>query len=283
MGNDKKNTNLEGPPTEQYLEMLQSTYPVLEPVVSDMIQALQLPQGSHGLDVGCGIGQAVLSLAEAVGPNGYVTGLDISPEFLEYAKELAQEAGLKEQVTFKQGDFNKLPFDDNTFDWVWSKDCVGYQVDESRHALKELVRVVNPGGTVIIILWSSQMFLPGYPILEAHLNATRPGIAPFEKGMKPELHFFRLLSHLREVGLKERSIKTFVGDVHAPFSDAVRNALVLFFAMRWPDVESELSKEDWAEYQRLCEPGSPDLILNSSDYYAFFTYSLFRGKAPKKE
>jgi demethylmenaquinone methyltransferase/2-methoxy-6-polyprenyl-1,4-benzoquinol methylase len=54
--------------------------------------------------------------------------------------------------------------------------------------------------------------------------------------------------------------------------------------MRWPGVESELremgadSEKLWAEYQRLCLPESPDFILDHPDYYAFFTYSTFRGR-----
>jgi demethylmenaquinone methyltransferase/2-methoxy-6-polyprenyl-1,4-benzoquinol methylase len=50
------------------------------------------------------------------------------------------------------------------------------------------------------------------------------------------------------------------------------------FDMRWPNVASELSSDDLAEFQRLCLPDSPDFILNSPDYYAFFTYTMFWGK-----
>ena len=44
------------------------------------------------------------------------------------------------------------------------------------------------------------------------------------------------------------------------------------------DVGAELSEEDWAEYQRLCLPGSSDFILDLPEYYAFFTYSMFQGR-----
>jgi len=53
--------------------------------------------------------------------------------------------------------------------------------------------------------------------------------------------------------------------------------MLSLFEMRWEGAQSELSAEDWAEYQRLCQPESPDFILDSPDYYAFFTYSLFYG------
>ena len=199
MGEEKRKTTNKEPDTGQYLQMLQVTYMVLDPVVRSIIRTLQLPVGSVGLDVGCGIGQPTLLLVESVGPTGHVTGLDLAPEFVEHAKGLAKDARLTERVTFQQGDFNKLPFDDNTYDWVWSKDCVGYHLGDSLHPLKELVRVVKPGGTIAIILWSSQMLLPGYPILEAHLNATTPGIAPFVNGMKPELHYLYWAGFVRWV------------------------------------------------------------------------------------
>ena len=51
---------------------------------------------------------------------------------------------------------------------------------------------------------------------------------------------------------------------------------VLSQAPRVP--QTEASAEDWAEFERLCTPGSPDFILDVPDYYAFFTYSLFRGR-----
>jgi demethylmenaquinone methyltransferase/2-methoxy-6-polyprenyl-1,4-benzoquinol methylase len=171
-----------------------------------------------------------------------------------------------------------LPFNDATFDWVWSANCVGYAPGEPLPLLKELARVVKPGGSVIILAWSSQQLLPGYPVLEAHLNATSSGIAPFARGMRPELHFLRMMGWFREVGLEGVTARTFVGDVCAPLSGEIRSALTALIEMRWGDVQPELPEEDWAEYQRLCMPESPDFILDLPDYYAFFTYSMFRGR-----
>jgi demethylmenaquinone methyltransferase/2-methoxy-6-polyprenyl-1,4-benzoquinol methylase len=74
--------------------------------------------------------------------------------------------------------------------------------------------------------------------------------------------------------------RTFAGDVCAPLSDEIRSALIALLEMRWVDVQPELSEEDWAEFQRLCLPESPDFVLDLPDYYAFFTYSMFRGRLP---
>jgi len=266
--------------TDVYIQKLTVSNPLMEPTVCSAIQALQLPSGSRGLDAGCGIGLQALLLAEAVGPTGHVTGLDISPEFLLHAQEIAKKSGLPERISFQEGDVSKLPFDNGTFDWAWSSSCVGYAPIEPLPLVKELARVVKPGGSVAIFVWSSEKLLPGYPLLEAHLSATSSAIAPFVKGKRPDLHFLRALGWFRAAGLEEPTARTFAGEAYAPLSDDLRSALIALFEMRWPGVESELEQEDSAEYQRLCLPESPDFILNNSDYYAFFTCSMFCGKVP---
>lgn len=267
--------------TDAYIHSLLVTNPLVEPVMRSAVQALELPAGSRGLDAGCGIGLQSLLLATAVGPGGHVTGLDLSPEFLIYGRAVATGAGLSERVSFQEGDVRSYPFDDDTFDWAWSANCVGYAPLEPLPLIREMARVVKPGGTVAIVAWSSQMLLPGFPLLEARLNATSPGIAPFSRGSKPESHFLRALGWFRGVGLEELSAWTFSGDAHAPLSQELRGALLALFAMRWPGAEAELAEQDRAAYRRLCLPDSPGLILDHPDYYAFFTYSLFRGRVSR--
>lgn len=267
--------------TNHYIRMLRVSNSLREPVLRSAIRALRLPLKSQGLDAGCGIGLQALLLAEAVGPAGHVTGLDVSAEFLVCAREMVEKVGLSKQISFRKGDVNELPFDDDTFDWAWSADCVGYAPLDPLPLVRELARVVKPGGVVAIIAWSSEKLLPGYPLLEAHLNATSAGISPFVKGKRPELHFLRALGWFRELGLEEPTARTFVGDVYAPLASEIRSALIALFEMRWPGVRSELTQGDWLEYQRLCLPESPDFILNHPDYYAFFTYSMFQGRVAR--
>jgi len=243
-----------------------------------MVRALQLPEGSQGLDAGCGMGLQCLLLAEEIGFTGHVTGLDISPKMLDHARKIVNDAGLSEKISFHEGDVTNIPFKNNTFDWVWSVDCAGYGTGEPLLSLKELARVVKPGGFVAIAAWSSEKLLPGYPQLEARLEATSDGIAPFRHGNNPEWHFLRTLGWLKELGFRELRAQVFADSVFAPLNDEIRNGLVALLNMRWPNVASELTSDDFAEFQRLCLPDSPNFILNLPDYYAFFTYSMFVGK-----
>ncbi len=84
-----------------------------------------------------------------------------------------------------------------------------------------------------------------------------------------------------EVGLEDLTVHTFVKDVHAPLRENIQTALISLFFMLWGERQPEVSEEDWEEFQRLCQPDSPDCLLNLQDYYAFFTYSMFSGKVPK--
>ena len=141
-----------------------------------------------------------------------------------------------------------------------------------------MVRVVKPGGIIAIVFYSSQMLLPGYPVLEAKLNATSSGIAPFNAGMRPESHSFRAQGWFRKLNVRDVRTQTFVDTVQAPLSDDIYNAITSLFQMRWVDVDKEMSGDDIADYHRLCEPVSPDYIVKHPDYYAFFTYTMFHGQ-----
>ena len=141
-----------------YVTMLSRGNRLIEPIIRSAIQGLHLRPGSRGLDAACGIGSHTSMLAEAVSPDGHVTGVDISPEFLTHAEEIASKGGLRKQVSFQRGDLNKLPFGDDSFDWAWSKDTLwpgpkemGCPAEDPLPLLNELARVVKPGGIVAVL------------------------------------------------------------------------------------------------------------------------------------
>jgi len=243
-----------------------------EDIIREAIDHLDLPKGSKGIDVGCGTGFPTRLLADAIGKEGHITGIDISSEFLEYAEKISQDYN----ITYTCGDMYNLPFDDDLLDWGWSMDCVGFNLSNTQKQIDELVRVIRPGGTIALAVWSNQLLLPGHPHLEATLNTTPQGIAPFTKGSDPTTHFHRMIGRFQRMGLKDPKTETFIDNVQAPLGKGVRDALLDLFEMRWS--ASELPEDLQEEYLRLIRPDSPDFILDLPDYHAFFTYSLYHAK-----
>lgn len=265
-----------------YLELGDLMNRFTRSAVNSAIDALGLKIGSRGLDAGCGLGNHTLWLAEAVSPGGHVTGVDISEEGLEIAKEKLKSGDLKKQVSFKTGDIFDLPFEEDTFDWVWSADVLYLWLMGSKESpvspqtvIKELARVVKPGGKIALFLWSSQKLLPGYPLLEAKLNATKAANFAPPYGISPKLHSTRALGWFQGAALRDPKVKNFVVEFQASFSDEDKKALTGTFRMFWNKAKSEVSDEVWSEYNRLCSPNSPDYILNLPDYNGYFIYSLF--------
>jgi demethylmenaquinone methyltransferase/2-methoxy-6-polyprenyl-1,4-benzoquinol methylase len=264
---------------ETHFEKQELSIPLRDPAIRQAIQMLDLPEGSHGLDAGCGIGSHTLLLAETVGPEGHVTGLDLFADFVAHARNQAKQSGLSNRVTFRQGNVNELPFNDETFDWAWSVDCVGHiSIGQPLEGLRELARVVRPGGRVALLGYSSQMLLPGFPMLEARLNASASATTVLAAGTEPNAQFTRALGWFHEAGLEEPIARTVVGTVHTPLDHGVRRALISLFGMLWGEMQSTMDSADRDHYLRLTEPDSPDFILDAPDYYAFFTYSMFEGR-----
>ncbi|MEA1961477.1 MAG: class I SAM-dependent methyltransferase [Bacillota bacterium] len=264
---------------EKYAASLHLAHSYRQPLVKTVLKDLDLPLSAYGLDAGCGIGLYTKMLAEEVGPEGHVVGLDNSQGLLDEAYNLASRRGLQNRITLKQGDVSSIPYGDNTFDWAGSMDCIGCIQADSVFLLKELKRVVKPGGMVFLLIWSSQMLLPGHPSIEAQLNATPSGIAPFNQTMQPERHFMRAGRWFLKAGYRDINTHTYIGNISAPLNQEMRDALTDLFEMRWGGCEQEVSRKTWSYYKRLCNPDSPDFILNLADYHAFYTYTLFQGYA----
>lgn len=269
--------------TDLYIRRLLETNPIREPLLRSIIQSLQLPSGSRGLDAGCGIGHQAVLLAEAVGPDGRITGLDILPDLLSYGRETVEKTGLSDRITFREGNVNHLPFDDDSFDWTWSADCIGYPAGDLTGALDELTRVIRPGGSIFLLGWSSQQFLPGYPLLEARLNGTCSGYLPCLRDKSPEVNFMRALHSFRNAGLEDIRAQTFVQDIQSPLDDGRRAALASLFDMLWGTPQPEVAALDWDEFERLCTPTSPGFILDIPYYYGFFTYTVFRARVVENQ
>ena len=110
-------------------------------------QLLHLKPDSFVLEVGCGSGGYALHLAEKVGCR--LVGLDVNAPGVRNANQLALARGLTSQTRFEQCDASKtLPFDDNTFDAVFSNDVLCHLPGRAA-VLVEMFRVLKPGGRML--------------------------------------------------------------------------------------------------------------------------------------
>ncbi|HWG44590.1 MAG TPA: class I SAM-dependent methyltransferase [Gemmataceae bacterium] len=107
--------------------------------------ARQLPPGSAVLEVAPGPGFLAIELAKL---GSYpIIGLDISKSFVRIATENALKAGV--EVTFQEGDASSMPFESDSFDFIYCR-AAFKNFSEPDQALKEMYRVLKPGGRAVI-------------------------------------------------------------------------------------------------------------------------------------
>lgn len=166
--------------------------------------------GTRLLDAGCGSGWLSRLIARRM-PDCEVVGIDINPDYVRYAQARAEEAGL-ENLSYEVASLTELPFEDGAFDAVWSLMVLIFLPDRDA-ALRELARVVSPGGRVIAAQQGIAMHLnhPPDPVLESHIRA-------FFGRVLPDWKLEQLPAMMRAAGLGQIDLRletdplyTFIG------------------------------------------------------------------------
>jgi SAM-dependent methyltransferase len=122
--------------------------------------ALANPQaGERILDVACGTGVLTRLVAGIVGPKGRAIGLDHNSEMLAVARKNALEPR-SAPIEWREGDAGAMPFQDESFDAVFCAFGLMFLADRIA-ALKEMRRVLKPGGRLTLIVWGSIDKSPG--------------------------------------------------------------------------------------------------------------------------
>jgi sarcosine/dimethylglycine N-methyltransferase len=135
----------------------------------------------HVLDVGSGLGGPARTLAAEFGCR--VTGLDLTEEYCRAAEMLTARTGLSDQITFKQGNALEMPFEDSTFDVIWTQ-FVGMNIGDKERLYSEFRRVLKNGGILAFHeVMAGEMGDLHYPVFWAN---------------EPSLNFLKPLEEIRQ-------------------------------------------------------------------------------------
>ena len=148
----------------------------------ELAQQLDLNASKHILDVGSGVGGASRYLASAYGCR--VTGLDLTEAYCQVAQLLADLIGLGQLIAYRQGSALDMPFENASFDIVWTQHTAMNIADKAR-LYAESWRVLKPGGLLAI-----------YDIVA---GAGGPLIFPVPWAREPSISFLVTSDELREL------------------------------------------------------------------------------------
>ncbi|SFS94330.1 demethylmenaquinone methyltransferase [Marininema halotolerans] len=141
------------------------------------MRQMAVQPGDTALDVCCGTCDWTISLAKASG-TGQMVGLDFSQNMLKVGEKKVAELGLKDQVELIHGNAMELPFPDNHFDHA----TIGFalrNVPDYRHVLKEMARVVKPGGQVVSLELSKPTWPPFRFVYYMYFQRILPWLGKF--------------------------------------------------------------------------------------------------------
>ena len=134
--------------TPEDLAMLPEEAVALALGVGNPVRHAGLCPGESVVDLGCGAGIDTLLAASAVGPDGHVAGIDMTPEMVERARRNVSAAGFT-HIDIMEGFIEQLPILDGSVDVVVSNGVLNLSTRKSR-SLAEAARVLRPGGRISI-------------------------------------------------------------------------------------------------------------------------------------
>lgn len=264
-------------------------------VYQDIIDWLEIGLGAAALEAGSGAGGFTALLAGAVGAEGSVSALDLTPELLQTAQDRVNQleySQIKDRVSFHEGDIQHMPFDDCRFDLVWSSKTIHHLPDQLA-GVGEVVRVLKPGGRFALREGGLRpRFLP------TDIGITEPGLEDrlevafdrwFQKFVRQGEGVVRYpygwTQLLADGGLTNVSAKTFMLELLPPFSH-VQETFMLNLLNRWANREEYkafVTVEDAEAIHRLTDSRSPDYAFNRKDLHYMEGLTVYTGQAPSEK
>src|SRR6266403_2655276 len=164
------------------------------PTAARLAKFADVQSGQRVLDVACGTGVVAITAAR-IGAN--VTGLDLTPELLERARE---NSGVAEvDVDWREGDVEALPFQDGAFDVVLSQ--FGHMfAPRPEVAIREMLRVLKSDGTIAFSTWPPELYVGRmFAVTASYMPPSPPGVSPPPQWGDPNIVRERLGKAVRDI------------------------------------------------------------------------------------
>lgn len=128
-----------------------------QPMRAKGLTRLAARAGERVLEIGFGTGHCLVELAQAVGPQGQVLGLDVSEAMLKLSRETLKKNGVDGHVELQLGDAARMPYPDGSVDGVFTSFTLElFDTPEIPVVLAEIRRVLVPGGRLVVVSLSKE-------------------------------------------------------------------------------------------------------------------------------
>jgi ubiquinone/menaquinone biosynthesis C-methylase UbiE len=229
-----------------------------------IVDSLPIAEGDRVLDVACGDGVYSAWLAGRVGKAGVVASVDILPAYLRLTRD---QAGGDPRVSPAAAKLEALPFADNAFDLVWCAQSL-YSLPEPVEALRQMARVVRPGGVVAILENDTlhHVLLP-WPV-DVELAVRQAEHDAFERESDEPEKFYvgrRLVEVFRDAGLVRPVEESRATTRQAPLGPDERAFLLEYFRDLAERARPRLNPAMQSKFDTLTTPGSPHCMAESPD------------------
>ncbi|HEY5937278.1 MAG TPA: class I SAM-dependent methyltransferase [Kofleriaceae bacterium] len=247
----------------EYDHQLLAFHLAFEPELRRVIDELPLEPGMRVLDLACGDGFYTRRIAERLGADGSIIGVDLDPAYLAIARREATSYAGAAAISFVEAPFDGLPFAAGSFDFVWCAQSL-YSLPDPVTVLEHVARVLAPGGIAAVLENDTlhQVFLPWPVGLEIPLRAAELRALSTES-TNPSKYYVgrRLPAVFAAAGLEPWRMTTIAIDRQAPFRDVEHQVLQSYLDAVVDRVTPYLAAPLLVQLRELADRASPRHIL----------------------
>ena len=265
-------------PSRDYSRKLQLFNAFAEPELRAVIASVGLSPGMRILDAGCGTGEALPWLLDAVKPSGHVVGIDMAAAHMDAARRYASA-----NIEVLQGDLLTAPLAPASVDFIWCVNTINHLHDPVA-GVKTLAALLRPGGRIALgqSALLPDMFFAWDSGLERVTNeAVRQYYRDrYHLGERDLASVRAVLGVLRRAQLRSVTARTVMIERVSPVDAATEAYLVeAIFRDTWGErLRPYLSGADYAELERLCDPRDLKYALKRPDFHFLQSFTLAMGE-----